>query len=264
MPIHSTAKIHPTAIIDPTVEIDADAEVGPYCIVGGGVSIGARTRLVAQVFLEGKLSIGRDNIFYPYCSCGVAPQDLKYKGELSEVRIGDRNTIREFVTIHRGTEGGGMVTSIGDHNLLMAYVHVAHDVIIHDHTILANGVTFAGHVIVEDYANIGGLTAIHQFCRIGRHAIIGSRSVIKQNVLPFSQTATSHKSEVYGANRVGLQRSGLQAESIEPLQNAFRLLSHASLNTTQALARIEEEIPTTDEVKELLAFIRASDRGFIK
>ncbi|HMF74029.1 MAG TPA: acyl-ACP--UDP-N-acetylglucosamine O-acyltransferase [Bryobacteraceae bacterium] len=264
MAIHSTAKIHPTAIIDPTVEIDADAEVGPYCIVGGGVSIGARTRLVAQVFLEGKLSIGRDNIFYPYCSCGVAPQDLKYKGELSEVRIGDRNTIREFVTIHRGTEGGGMVTSIGDHNLLMAYVHVAHDVIIHDHTILANGVTFAGHVIVEDYANIGGLTAIHQFCRIGRHAIIGSRSVIKQNVLPFSQTATSHKSEVYGANRVGLQRSGLQAESIEPLQNAFRLLSHASLNTTQALARIEEEIPTTDEVKELLAFIRASDRGFIK
>jgi UDP-N-acetylglucosamine acyltransferase len=264
MAIHSTAKIHPTAIIDPSSEISAGVEIGPYCIVGGGVSIGARTRLVAQVFLEGKLSIGEDNIFYPYCSCGVAPQDLKYKGELSETRIGDGNTIREFVTIHRGTEGGGMVTSIGNHNLLMAYVHVAHDVIIHNHTILANGVTFAGHVVVEDYANIGGLTAVHQFCRIGRNAIIGSRSVVKQNVLPFSQTATDHKSEVYGANRVGLQRSGFQLEAIEPLQNAFRLLSHANLNTTQAVARIEEEIPATAEVKELLAFIRASDRGFIK
>src|SRR6266852_4967923 len=131
MAIHSTAKLHPSAIIDPDTEIGADVEIGPYCIVGAGVSIGARTRLMAQVFLEGKLSIGEDNTFYPYCSCGVAPQDLKYKGEPSETRIGDHNTIREFVTIHRGTEGGGMVTSIGNHNLLMAYVHVAHDVIIH-------------------------------------------------------------------------------------------------------------------------------------
>jgi UDP-N-acetylglucosamine acyltransferase len=262
--IHTSAKIHPTAIIDADTEIGAGVEIGPYCIVGGGVSIGARTRLTAHVFLEGKLSIGEDNIFYPYCSCGVAPQDLKYKGELSETRIGAHNTIREFVTIHRGTQGGGMVTSIGNHNLLMAYVHVAHDVIIHNRTILANGVTFAGHVVVDDYANIGGLTAVHQFCRIGRNSIVGSRSVIKQNVLPFSQTATAHKSEIYGANRVGLQRNGFSSETIEALQNAFRLLSNTSLNTTQALARIEEEIPATGEVKELLGFIRASDRGFIK
>jgi UDP-N-acetylglucosamine acyltransferase len=256
--------IHPTAIIDPQAQIAADAEIGPYCIVGSGVSIGARTRLIAHVFLEGKLTIGEDNSFYPYCSCGAAPQDKKYRGEASETRIGNSNLIREFVTIHRGTEGGGMITSIGDQNLLMAYVHIAHDVVVNNHTILANGVTFAGHVVVDDYANIGGLSAIHQFVRVGRHAMVGSRSVIKQNVLPYSITATDHTSQIYGANRVGLQRGGFSSDEIEPLQNAFRLLSHSGLNTFQALARIEEEVPQTDEVKELLAFIRASERGFTK
>jgi len=256
--------IHPTAIVDPDADVSREAEVGPYCIIGSGVAIGARTRLIAHVYLEGKLTIGKDNLFYPYCSCGVTPQDKKYKGEPSETRIGDRNTIREFVTINRGTEGGGMVTSIGDGNLLMAYVHVAHDVIIHDHTILANGVTFAGHVIVDDYANIGGLCAIHQYCRIGRHAMVGSNSVIKQNVLPYSITAADHKTEVYGANKVGLERKGYGADAIEPLQNAFRMLTRAGLNTTQALTRIEEEIPQTVEVKELIEFVKGSQRGFVK
>jgi UDP-N-acetylglucosamine acyltransferase len=256
--------IHPTAIVDPDADISREAEIGPYCIIGSGVTIGARTRLMAHVYLEGKLTIGKDNLFYPYSSCGVAPQDKKYKGEPSETRIGDRNAIREFVTIHRGTEGGGMVTSIGDGNLLMAYVHIAHDVVIHNHTILANGVTFAGHVTVEDYANVGGLSAIHQFCRVGRYAMVGSYSVIKQNVLPFSITASNHQVEVYGANKVGMERAGFSAESIEPLQNAFRTLTRAGLNTTQALTRIEEEIPQTDEVKELLEFIRSSSRGFCK
>ncbi len=256
--------IHPTAIIDPDANISREAEIGPYCIVGSGVTIGARTRLLAHVYLEGKLTIGRENVFYPYCSCGVAPQDKKYKGEPSETRIGDRNTIREFVTIHRGTEGGGMITSIGDGNLLMAYVHVAHDVIINNHTILANGVTFAGHVIVEDFANIGGLCAIHQFSRIGQHAMVGSNSVIKQNVLPYSVTATDHKAEVYGANKVGLERKGYAADAIEPLQNAFRILTRSGLNTTQALTRIEEELPRTPEIEELLGFIRGSQGGFVK
>jgi UDP-N-acetylglucosamine acyltransferase len=256
--------IHPTAIIDPDADISSDAEIGPYCIIGSGVTIGARTRLLAHVYLEGKLIIGADNLFFPYVSCGVTPQDKKYRGEPSETRIGDRNSIREFVTIHRGTEGGGMVTSIGDGNLLMAYVHVAHDVIIHNHTILANSVTFAGHVIVNDFANIGGLSAIHQFCRIGTHAMIGSYSVIKQDVLPYSVTAASHQAEVYGANRIGLERSGYSPEAIEPLQNTFRILTRAGLNTTQALTRIEEEVPQTNEVKELLEFIRTSQRGFVK
>jgi UDP-N-acetylglucosamine acyltransferase len=256
--------IHPTAIIDPDADISREAEIGPYCIIGSGVTIGARTRLLAHVYLEGKLTIGKDNIFYPYCSCGVTPQDKKYKGEPSETRIGDGNSIREFVTINRGTEGGGMVTSIGDGNLIMAYVHVAHDVIIHNRTIIGNGVTFAGHIVVEDYANISGLTAIHHFCRIGRHAMVGSRSVIKQDVLPYSITATNHEVEVYGANRVGLERTGYSNESVENLQNAFRILTRSGLNTTQALARIEEEVSQTDEVKTLLSFIRGSQRGFIK
>jgi UDP-N-acetylglucosamine acyltransferase len=256
--------IHPSAIIDPKTSIAADAEIGPYCVIGPNVQIGARTRLMSHVVLEGRLTIGEDNVFFPFCSCGVEPQDKKYRGEASEAIIGNQNSIREFVTIHRGTEGGGMRTIIGDANLLMAYVHVAHDVIIHNHTILANGVTFAGHVTVEDYANIGGLSAIHQFCRIGKYSIVGSRSVIKQNVLPFSQTATDHESKVYGANRVGLQRSGFSPEAIEPLQNAFRLLSNSGLNTSQALARIEQELPQTQEVKELIEFIRSSERGFVK
>lgn len=256
--------IHATAIVDPAAEISSEAEIGPYCIIRGEVTIGARTRLLAHAYLEGKLTIGEDNIFYPYCSCGVAPQDKKYKGEASETRIGNGNSIREFVTIHRGTEGGGMVTSIGDGNLLMAYVHIAHDVIVGNRTILANGVTFAGHVTVEDCANIGGLSAIHQFCRIGRHAMVGSRSVIKQDVLPYSITASNHDAQVYGANRVGLERAGYSSESIEALQNAFRILTRAGLNTTQALSRIEEEVPQTPEVAKLLEFLRDSTRGFVK
>ena len=256
--------IHPTAIIDSQAEISTDAEVGPYCIVGAGVAVGPRTRLLAHVYLEGKLTIGEDNIFYPYCSCGVAPQDKKYKGEASETRIGNRNTIREFVTINRGTEGGGMVTSIGDGNLLMAYVHVAHDVRIGNEAILANGVTFAGHVIVEDYVIVGGLSAIHQFVRLGQHAIIGSYSVIKRNVLPYSITAADHEAKVYGANRVGLERRGYADGNIESLQNAFRLLTRSGLNTTQALGKIEEEVQRTPEVHNLLEFIRASQQGFVK
>lgn len=256
--------IHSTAIIDSKAEIADDAEIGPYCIIGSNVTIGARTRLMAHCFFEGKLSIGEDNVFFPYCSCGVAPQDLKYKGEASETKIGNRNKIREFVTINRGTEGGGMITSIGDDNLLMAYVHVAHDVILGNHIILANGVTFAGHVTVDDYANVGGLSAVHQFVRIGKHSMVGSRSVIKQNVLPFSITATQHDSQIYGANRVGLQRCGFASGEIESLQNAFRIITHSGLNTTQALTRIEEEISLTPQVKELLAFVRGSERGFTK
>lgn len=256
--------IHPSAIVDASAEISPDAEIGPYSIVGAGVRIGARTRLMAHVYLAGKLTIGEDNIFFPYVSCGVAPQNKKYRGEASEVRIGDGNSIREFVTIHRGTEGGGMVTAIGNGNLLMAYVHVAHDVRISNHTILANSVTFAGHVQVDDYANIGGHCGIHQFCRIGRHAMVGSYTVLNQDVLPFSTIATTREVKVYGANRVGLERRGFKTEAIEQLQNTFRILTRAGLNTTQAVERIQAEIPQTPEVAEVLEFIRQSKQGFVK
>src|ERR1700692_1837737 len=164
---------HPTAIIDPSARIAETAEIGPYCIIGAGVEIAAGTRLMANVYVDGGASIGEDNIFYPYSTVGVAPQDLKYKGEASETRIGHRNKIREFVTIHRGTEGGGMVTRIGDDNLLMAYVHVAHDVQVGNHTALGHGATLGGHVTVGDYANVGAFSGVHQFCRVGRNAIVG-------------------------------------------------------------------------------------------
>lgn len=257
-------RIHPTALVDPKAELASDVEIGPYCIIGSGVSIGSGTRLVAHVFLEGKLTIGENNVFYPYSSCGVTPQDLKYKGEASETRIGNGNTVREFVTIHRGTQGGGLITAIGDNNLLMAYVHIAHDVIIGNRCILANGVTFAGHVVVEDDVNIGGLSAIHQFVRIGSHAIVGSYSVVKQDVLPYSTTASSHEAHVYGANRIGLERKGFTPEAIEPLQNAFRLLTRSNLNTSQAVSKIEQEVPSTPEVERVLEFIRSSKHGFVK
>lgn len=256
--------IHPTAVVDPKSDIAPDAEIGPYCIIGGNVTVGSRTRLIAHVVLEGKLAIGEDNIFYPYSNIGAAPQDLKYKGEPSETRIGHRNKIREFVTVNRGTEGGGMVTAIGNDNLLMAYVHIAHDVIVTNRVILANGVTFAGHVQVGEYANIGGHAGIHQFVRIGRHSMIGSYSVINQDVLPFSTIASPREVSVYGANRIGLERRGFTPEQIEPLQNAFRILTRSGLNTSQALSRIDEELPKTAEIDELLEFIRNSKHGCIK
>jgi UDP-N-acetylglucosamine acyltransferase len=258
MPIHSTAIVHPTARIAST------ADIGPYCIIGEEVEIGAGTRLMANVYAEGPTWIGEENIFYPYTTVGVASQDLKYKGERAETRIGARNRIREFVTIHRGTEGGGLVTRLGDDNLLMAYVHVAHDVQVGNNTVLANGVTLGGHVMVGDWAVIGAFTGVHQFCRIGRHAFIGGYSVVTQDVLPYSTSVSEREIHVFGANRTGLERRGFGSERVEALQKAFRLLSRAGLNTSQAVERIRAEIETTPELDELLAFIAASQRGFVK
>ena len=256
--------IHPTAIVDPLARIADSAEIGPYCFVGAEVEIGPRTRLMAHVYLEGPTWIGEDNIFFPYSSVGVASQDLKYKGERAETRIGDRNRIREFVTIHRGTQGGGLVTSIGSDNLLMAYTHVAHDVHIGGRAVLANAVTLGGHVTVGDWAIIGAATGVHQFCRVGRHAIIGGYSVVTQDVLPFSNTVSQREIKVYGANRVGLERRGFETSVVEALQTAFRLLTRSELNTSQAIERIRAEVPATAEVDELIEFIRASERGVIK
>jgi UDP-N-acetylglucosamine acyltransferase len=256
--------IHPTAIVDAQARIADSAEIGPYCIVGAQVHIGSRTRLMAHVYLEGVASIGEDNVFYPYSSIGVASQDLKYKGEPAETRIGNRNLIREFVTIHRGTEGGGLITEIGDDNLLMAYVHVAHDVRIGNHTVLGNGVTFAGHVTVADWAVIEAFTGVHQFCRVGRHAFIGGYSVITKDVLPFSLTVTPRDSRVFGENKIGLERRGFSQSAIDSLHRVFRLLTKSGLNTTQAVERIAEEVEMGPEVEELLAFIASSERGFVK
>ena len=256
--------IHPTAIVHAKARIASTADIGPYCIIGEEVEIGPGTRLMANVYAEGPTWIGEQNIFYPYTTVGVASQDLKYKGERAETRIGARNRIREFVTIHRGTEGGGLVTRIGDDNLLMAYVHVAHDVQVGNNTVLSHGATLGGHVLVEDWAIVGAYTGVHQFCRIGRHAFIGGYSVVTQDVLPYSTSVSEREIHVFGANRTGLERRGFTGERVETLQRAFRLLSRAGLNTSQAVERIRAEIDATPELDELLAFIAASERGFVK
>lgn len=256
--------VHPTAIVDPKASIHETAEIGPFCIIGAEVEIGARTRLMANLFIEGPTSIGEDNIFYPYSTVGVASQDLKYKGERAQTRIGSRNKIREFVTIHRGTEGGGLLTEIRDDNLLMTYTHVAHDCRIGNNVILGNSVGLAGHVIVEDWADISPFSGVHQFCRIGRHSFIGPYTVIKQDVMPYSLTSTHSDVLVFGANSIGLTRRGFPKTNIEALQTAFRLLTRAGLNTSQAVERIRQEVEPCAEVDDLLAFIAASQRGVIK
>jgi UDP-N-acetylglucosamine acyltransferase len=256
--------IHPTAIVDPRASVAENAEIGPYCIIGPETSIGARTHLMGHVFVEGPTTIGEDNVFFPYSTVGVAPQDLKYSGERSETRIGSRNRIREFVTIHRGTEGGGLITSIGDDNLLMAYVHIAHDVRIGSHTVLANGVTFGGHATVQDWAVIGAFSGVHQFCRVGRHSMTGGYSVITQDVLPYSLISSPREPKVYGANTTGLERRGFSVEAITGLQKAFRTLTKSGLNTSQALERIKAESGEGPEIAELIEFIRSASRGFVK
>lgn len=256
--------VHPTAIVDPGACIHESAEIGPFCIIGPEVEIGARTRLMANLFVEGPTVIGEDNIFYPYSTVGVASQDMKYRGERAQTRIGNRNRIREFVTIHRGTEGGGLLTSVGDDNLLMTYTHVAHDCLIGNHVILGNSVGLAGHVIVEDWADVSPFSGVHQFCRIGRHSFIGPYSVIKQDVMPYSLTSTHSDVLVFGANSIGLGRRGFAKANIEALQAAFRLLTRSGLNTSQAVGRIKEEIEPCPEVDELLTFVAASQRGVIK
>lgn len=256
--------VHPTAIVDPSARIAATAEIGPYCVVGAQVEIAGGTRLMANIYVEGPTWIGEDNIFYPYSTVGVAPQDLKYRGEVAETRIGKRNKIREFVTIHRGTTGGGLVTRIGDDNLLMAYVHIAHDAQVGSGVIMGNGATLAGHVSVGDCAVIEAFSGIHQFCRIGRYAFVGGYSVITQDVLPFSSTVSERETRVFGANRVGLERRGFSTELIEQLQTTFRLLTRAGLNTSQAIERIRAEVAPSAELEELIEFIASGKRGFVK
>ena len=208
--------------------------------------------------------IGEENVIYQHTSVGVAPQDLKYHGEKSETRIGDRNQIRESVTIHRGTEGGGMLTSIGSDNLLQAYAHVAHDCHVGSHCILAHGSTLGGHVTVEDHGVVGAWSGVHQFCRVGAHCYIGGYSVITQDVLPFSTVVSPREAKTYSVNKTGLERRGFTAEEIQSLHKTVRILTKAGLNTEQALERIAAEVPANEHVERLLAFIRSSERGFVK
>ena len=256
--------VHPTAIVDVSAKIAESAIIGPYCIIGADVEIGAGTELKSHICVEGPTRIGEKNLFLPYSNIGGEPQDLKYHGERSETQIGNRNKIHEFVTIHRGTEGGGGVTRIGDDNLLQAYVHVAHDVQVGNNAMLGHAVTFAGHVKVCDWAWIGAYTGVHQFCTIGRHSFVGGYSVVTQDVMPFSTIVSERIIKTFGANKVGLERRGFPKETIEHVQEAMWLLTHSKLNTSQAIEKIRAEVPACVEIDELIEFIHASSRGVVK
>jgi UDP-N-acetylglucosamine acyltransferase len=255
--------VHPTSVVSPRAEVGDGTHVGPFCTVGDEVRLGLRVRLESHVVVDGRTEIGDDTHVFPFASVGLEPQDLKYRGEPAETRIGRRCRLREFVTVHRGTEGGGMLTSVGDDCLIMAQAHVAHDSRVGDRVIMANAATLAGHVEVQDGANVGAYSGVHQFCRVGREAYVGGYSVVVKDALPFALTVGNH-AKCYGLNTVGMKRRGYPQETAEALHHAFRLLLSSRLNTTQALARIREEVQGSAEVEELLRFIETSRRGVVK
>jgi UDP-N-acetylglucosamine acyltransferase len=254
--------IHPTAIVDPAAAIDAAARIGPYCIVGADVTIGPDTELQHHVTILGPTRIGRGNFFHAYASIGQKTQDLKYAGEPTYLEIGDGNTFREFCTVNRGTLPGTR-TVIGSGGNFLAYSHIAHDCIVGSNVIFSNNGTLAGHVEVGDHAVIGGLTAVHQFCRIGRHAITGGCSKIVQDVPPFF-IADGNPAEIRGVNQVGLERAGTPPETIRALREAYRILYRGNLNVKQAVEAIRTELPQLGELAELCAFIETSQRGIIR
>lgn len=255
--------IHPTAIVHENAQIGADCHIGAFCRVGGEVVLGEKVHLESHVVIDGITIVGDETRVFPFVSIGLAPQDLKYKGEPTRTEIGKRNHIREFVTVHRGTEGGGGVTRIGDDNLLMAQAHVAHDCHLGSEIIMANAATLAGHVEIADKANVGAYSGVHQFCRVGREAFVGGYSVVVKDALPFAISQGNH-AKCYGLNRLGLKRRGYSKETIEKMHRAYHLLLSSKLNTTQAVERIKEEIMDCAEVDYLVQFIETSKRGVVK
>jgi UDP-N-acetylglucosamine acyltransferase len=259
--------IHPTAIVAEGAVIPASCTVGPYCTIGAQVVLGEDCELVSHVVLDGHTTLGNGNRIFSFACVGIAPQDLKYANEPTRLEIGDRNVIREYVTISRGTAGGGGVTRLGSDCLIMAYVHIGHDSAIGDGCILANAATLAGHVVVEDFAVVGALCPVHQFCRIGKYSYIGGATTITQDVLPFSLTSVERKNHAYGLNKVGLQRRGFTAEQLRELATAMRLLTSGKRNTTQALTLIRDMLAQGgggEHVRYLAEFVAASERGVIK
>jgi len=258
------ANVDPSAKVHPGAWIGEGTTVGPHAVIGPDVRIGRRCQIGASVVIDGWTEIGDETHIYPMASIGLAPQDLKYRGERTKLRIGRRNIFREFVTINRGTLGGGGETTIGDNNLFMAYVHVAHDCHIGSDTIFGPHATLGGHVGVEDFANISAGSAVHQFCRVGRHGFIGGYSVVTKDALPFARTIGSRPARIFGVNTIGLSRRGFTPNTIAQLRHAYRYLLQSKLNATRALAQIEQDASlTAPEVRYLVAFIRSSQRGVI-
>ena len=258
------ATIDSTAIVSSGAAIASDVTIGPYAVIGPHVTIGAGTVVGPLVRIDGPATIGERNTFVGQASIGTPPQDLKFKGEQTELVIGNDNTFREFVTVNRGTTGGGGITSIGSNNFFMAYAHVAHDGHVGSNTIFANNATLAGHVEVGDHSTIGAFSAVHQFCRVGEHAFIGGGSICTQDVLPFVKTVGNRPAKTYGINTIGLQRKGFSQETIEALQRAYRILVRSKLKLDEALDRIESELGFFPEARYFAGFARESKRGIIR
>ena len=256
--------VHPTAIIDPLAKIHPSCKIGPYCVIGPQVQLGEGCHLVSHVTMEGPSKIGADNGFFPFSSIGLAPQDITYAGEPTQLEIGDHNQIREFVTINRGTVKGGGVTRVGNHNLIMAYTHVAHDCVVGDRVILANAATLGGHVTVEDWAVVGAMCPVHQYVRIGAHSYVGGGTTITKDVLPFSKTVAARDTHAYGLNTLGLERRGFSKERIRKIHHAYKVLLASKLNTSQALKMLKAEPDGGTDVEMLIRFIEPSERGVIK
>jgi UDP-N-acetylglucosamine acyltransferase len=254
------ARIHPTALVAPEAQLAADVTVGAYSIIGARVRIGAASVVGPHVVIEGRTTIGARNQIFQFASVGAVPQDLKYRGEDSELVIGDDNRIREFCTLQPGTEGGGMLTQLGHGNLLMNYSHVAHDCLLGDRNIVANGTQLGGHVVIEDGVVIGALSGIHQFVRLGESAIIGAGSMVSQDVPPFCN-ATGDRARLHGLNSIGLKRRGLPDDAIQALKRAYRLMFQSNLRAVEAIARVRAEIPAIPEVERFVSFIERSERG---
>jgi UDP-N-acetylglucosamine acyltransferase len=251
--------VDPSAVVHPGAVIGAGTVVGPHAVIGEHVRLGRDCRVGASSVVEGPSEIGDGNEIFPFVSIGLIPQDLKFHGEPTKLVVGNRNVFREFVTIHRGTAGGGGVTEIGDHNVFMAYAHIAHDCHVGNHTIFGNAATLGGHVTVEDYATISAFSGVHQFCRVGKHAFIGGFSVITKDALPFAKTV-GNRARIYGLNTIGLVRRKFSSDSIAKLRRAYRYLLHS--NTSRALAQIERDPSLKcDEVQYVVDFIRTSSRG---
>ena len=259
----SGVRIHPTAIVDGGAELDHEVQVDAYAIIGPTVRIGRGTRVGAHAVLDGRTTIGCDNHIFHHVSIGAAPQDLKYRGEDSELIIGDGNQIREFATLHTGTSGGGMVTRVGDRNLLMNYSHIAHDCRLGTRIVVANGAQLAGHVLVEDHVIVGALVGVHQFVRVGESAILGAGAMLSQDVPPFCN-ATGDRARLHGLNLVGLKRRGLAADVVTNIKRAYRLVFKSGLRLADALERARREIPASPEVEHFLAFIQSSERGLCR
>ena len=255
--------VHETAIVAEGAEIGDDCQIGPFCTVGANVTLGRGVRLQSHVVIDGRTSIGDETHVFPFASIGLAPQDLKYGGEETRVEIGSGNQIREFVTIHRGTAGGGGLTKVGDGNLLMAQAHVAHDCKLGNEIIMANAATLAGHVEIADRANVGAYSGVHQFCRVGLEAFVGGYSVVVKDAPPFAVIQGNH-ARCYGLNRVGMKRRGYPRDVIEKLHHAYHLLLSAKLNTTQAIEKIKAEIPDCKEVDLLVNFYETTKRGVVR